>query len=89
MTTAVTTVGPENSWRLIYDTEKKVISYFESTGYTTSIHTIFEGRTEMECMDEAQKLGLELPIIEALALEEFQGDAIAGVVAAELPSASL
>ena len=64
MNSEATTVGPANSWRLVYDTDKNVISYFESDGYTTSIHTIFEGQTEQECIDEAERLGLELPVIE-------------------------
>jgi hypothetical protein len=64
-----TTVGPDKSWRLVYDTEKNVISYFESDGYTTSINTIFEGANEQACMDEAQRLGLVLPLIEEVPKE--------------------
>jgi hypothetical protein len=62
--TLATTVGPANSWRLVYDIEKNVISYFESEGYTTSIYTIFEGETEQDCIDEAERLGLVLPHLE-------------------------
>jgi hypothetical protein len=59
--TLATTVGPAKSWRLVYDIEKNVISYFESVGYTTSIYMIFEGATEQDCIDEAERLSLVLP----------------------------
>lgn len=62
--TSATTVGPAKSWRLVYDIEKNVISFFESDGYTTSIYTIFEGATEQDCINEAERLGLVLPQLE-------------------------
>ena len=81
MTSSATTVGPENSWRLVYDSEKNVISYFESDGYTTSKYTIFESATEHGCIAEASRLGLELPLIEIAPAAKNRGGDILDVEA--------
>lgn len=52
-----TTVGPAQSWRLVHD-GAQVISLEQSSGYTTSIHTIFEASTEAACNAEAVRLGM-------------------------------
>jgi hypothetical protein len=60
-------VGPQNSWRLVHD-GTKVLSLFESSGWTESIHTIFESATRIDCLNEVARLGLEpLPPDEAQA----------------------
>lgn len=51
-------VGPKMSWRLVHD-GKRVVTLFESDGYTVSAYTIFESEKEEECLKEIKRLGLE------------------------------
>jgi hypothetical protein len=51
------TVGPALSWRLVHDSVWWY-AWFQSTGYTTSIHTIEEFQTEQEGNDRIAELGL-------------------------------
>ena len=46
------------SWRLIHN-GKRVIALFESSGTTTTHHTIFLAKTEAECQTEIYFLNLE------------------------------
>lgn len=46
------------SWRLIHDGDK-VISLFESSGVTQTMHTIFLAATEEQCQTEIYSLNLE------------------------------
>jgi hypothetical protein len=48
----------ELSWRLIHD-GSKVISLFESSGVTRTMHTIFLAATEEQCQTEIYSLNLE------------------------------
>ena len=48
----------ENSWRLVHD-GVKVITFFEGSGITQSMHTIFLASTEAECQTEIYSLNLE------------------------------
>ena len=41
--------------------EGKVLMLEQLTGYTTTIHGIFEAKTREECEAEAQRLGLAFP----------------------------
>jgi hypothetical protein len=50
-------VGPKRSWRLVHD-GKRVVTLFESDGYTTSAYQIFEAGTEAECFDEIKRCNL-------------------------------
>lgn len=52
-----TTIGPDSSWRLVHD-GKDVMALFESGGYTTTIHNVFEAQTRDECLAEIERLGL-------------------------------
>ena len=54
------TIGPDESWRMVY-AEGKVLMLEQLTGYTTTIHGIFEAKTREECEAEAQRLGLAFP----------------------------
>lgn len=45
-------------WRLIHD-GRRVISLFQDSGITQSMHTIFLADTEEECQTEIYSLNLE------------------------------
>jgi hypothetical protein len=54
--------GPGYSWRVVYDAaEKSVIAIVESSGKTTSIHSIAEFQTEAEAVAFIQANGLKMP----------------------------
>lgn len=55
---------PELSWRLVHD-DGEILGFFESTGYTETIHTLFTG-TESECRAEIARLGLTEPALEIM-----------------------
>lgn len=62
-----TTIGPDKSWRLVHN-GADVLALMETSGYTTTIHTVFEAATEAECMAEIERLALTpLPVQEDLA----------------------
>ena len=48
----------EKSWRLVHD-GKRVKALFESSGFTWTADTLLCTRTEEECLEEIQRLGLE------------------------------
>ncbi len=52
-----TTIGPEKSWRLVHN-GTDVLVLMETSGYTTTINTVFEAATEEECLAEIARLGL-------------------------------
>lgn len=58
--TTTNNLGPSTSWRLIHDGET-VIILEEMTGYTSTMHQVFEGPTKQSCMIEIYRLGLEFP----------------------------
>lgn len=58
-----TTVGPNKSWRLVHNGEE-VLMLMETSGYTTTIHTLFEAQTEEECLAEIERLNLKIPDVE-------------------------
>jgi hypothetical protein len=51
------TVGPDSSWRLVHD-NVYYYAWFESSGYTTSIHIIEEFATKAEGDARIAELGL-------------------------------
>lgn len=55
-----TTIGPNNSWRLVHN-GKDVLALMETAGFTTTVHTVFEAQSEQECLDEVARLGLVMP----------------------------
>jgi len=57
ITFSVNKVGPKTSWRLVHD-GKRVVTLFESDGYTTSAYQIFEAETEAKCLAEIKRLNL-------------------------------
>ena len=61
------TVGPAPSWRLAHDTVY-YYAWFESGGYTTSIHSIEEFSTEAEGDARIAELGL-VPIDPPVTME--------------------
>ena len=48
------------SWRMVYDA-KQVYSCFQSSGYTSTIYSLFCAETQAECVDKAKTLGLTIP----------------------------
>ena len=65
----VKTVGPANSWRLVY-TEGKVLHLFESVGHTSTIYDLESFPTKAEAEARIAELKLQpLP-------EEVNGDAV-------------
>jgi len=44
-------------WRLVHD-GRNILSLTESQDTIETIHTIFVARTEIECLDEIERLGL-------------------------------
>ena len=57
VTFKVNEVGPKKSWRLVHD-GKRVVTLFESDGYTTSAYQIFEAKTEEGCLKEVARIHL-------------------------------
>lgn len=53
----ITTIGPDKSWRLVHD-NVDVLLFIETSGYTTTEHTVFEAATEEECLAEIERLNL-------------------------------
>ena len=53
----ITTIGPDKSWRLVHD-GVAVLLLIETSGYTTTTHTVFEAATEAECLAEIERLKL-------------------------------
>lgn len=63
------TIGPEKSWRLVHN-GIEVLALMETSGYTTTIHTLFESATEAECLDEIDRLKLTpIPVQEDLSFQ--------------------
>lgn len=52
-------ISPDESWRLIHD-NVKVIALFYSGGITETRHNLFVADTKEECLEEAQRLSLEI-----------------------------
>lgn len=75
MTTAITTLGPALSWRLIHD-GTTVLMLAELSGLTHTEHQAFEAQTQRECVTHARLLALAVPedMAEIFALEADMPD---------------
>lgn len=58
----VNEIGPAQSWRLVHN-GTNVLMLEELTGYTSTIHQVFEAPTKQECLDKITELNLiTLPV---------------------------
>lgn len=55
--TTPNTAGPGYSWRLVHN-GTDVLALMETSGITTTLHTIFEASTEQECLAEIARLNI-------------------------------
>lgn len=55
-------IGPNLSWRFVYNDTILVTYPFQSDGWTESIHTIEERETEEECWARINELGLDYDV---------------------------
>lgn len=62
-------VGPNNSWRLIYDDTKSWYNFFEADGFTETLSTLEEFETREDGINRI--LELELTTLEELNSNEY------------------
>jgi hypothetical protein len=53
-------VSPKLSWRMIYDATQ-IYACSQSSGFTSTVFSLFCADTQQECIDKAKALGLTIP----------------------------